>query len=226
MIEDIEASNDVVDMVVGVQGGFAVYRTPAAGDGWARAGTLPYGGGPVPSAGLTLQGSAGWILDVDRTVLSGARLSAGGEWVPWNPPVCSGAEGGGILSASSATGLVAICDEGVWGPPSTQGVTGPYPAEWLFRSTDGGSTFAVVGRVPTSGSTAAQPTGVATTVVVGNSAGLIGSFDGGKTWQSVYSGAAAAFVGFTSASQGVALVGGSMIMTTDGGHTWHAVAFR
>jgi photosystem II stability/assembly factor-like uncharacterized protein len=227
-IEDIEASDYVVHMVV-ASAGFSVYTSPASLDRWSHDGGigLPYGGGPVPAASLSLQGQTGWILDMDRTVVGGARLSSAGAWSPWNPPACSGAQGSGVLAASSATRLIAICEEGVWGTPTTPAVTGPYPAEWLFQSADGGSSFTAVGKVPATVTGATQPAGVAATVLAGTGSGLIATFDGGKHWQSVYSsGAAASFVGFTTGSQGVAVVGGSLVMTGDGGHSWRVVSFR
>ena len=57
-----------------------------------------------------------------------------------------------------------------------------------------------------------------------------GTFDGGSTWTGVYSaGGAISYLGFTTSSQGVAIQTagssslGSLLMTTDGGHSWAPV---
>lgn len=122
-----------------------LYSSAATSDTWARSATsLPIGAGPVASAQLTLQGGEGWAIETDRTVGDGARLTSG-TWGPWTPP-CTYADGSASLAASSTTDLVALCHEGVWGPPPAGTTTGP----WLFASSDGGSDFVAAGAVPTT----------------------------------------------------------------------------
>jgi photosystem II stability/assembly factor-like uncharacterized protein len=206
-----------------------LYSSAATSDSWVRSGTsLPIGAGPAPSAQLTLQGGEGWAMEVDRTVGAGARL-ASGAWEPWTPP-CTDANGSASVAASSTTDLVAVCDEGVWGPPPAGTTTGP----WLFDSSDAGSDFAVVGAIPTTAAaggaySVATPPGEPQVVVVGGS-GLVATFDGGHTWKTVYSASAGQVrvVGFTTATQGVAIVTGdtnisTLLMTRDAGATWNPV---
>lgn len=230
----LEASGGVfqlAELATKGNGGTAVYvySSAATSDSWVRSGTsLPIGAGPVPSAQLTLQGGGGWALEVDRTVGAGARLVSS-AWEPWNPP-CTDANGSASIAASSTTDLVALCHEGVWGPPPAGTTTGP----WLFDSSDGGSDFAAVGAIPTTAAASgaysvATPPGEPQVVVVGGS-GLVATFDGGHTWKTVYSasGGQVRVVGFTTATQGVAIVTGdtnisTLLMTRDAGATWNPV---
>ena len=229
----LEASDGVVHLVtLGPNGsGVHLYATPAAHDSWVRSTTtLPIGAGPVPSAELALHGAAGWLVENDRTVVAGARLTSG-SWGRWTPP-CTDANGPAFVAASSATDLVAVCDEGLWGPPAPGTTAGE---SWLFTSADAGTHVSAVGEIDTSATAHASAGSVATppgkpqVVVVGGS-GLAATFDGGHTWKTVYTpptGQTVRFVGFTTASQGVAIAGGAssstLLMTRDGGTTWSAV---
>ncbi len=227
----LEASDGLAHLVtLGPNGtGVHLFTSSVPGDSWARsATTLPIGGGPVPSAELTLHGAAGWLVENDRVVVAGARLASSG-WARWTPP-CTDANGLAHLAASSSSDLVAVCDEGQWGPPAP-GTTAQ--AAWLFTSTDGGSHFTAVGEVDSpavSASSVATAPGDPQVVVVAGP-GLTASFDGGHTWRTVYtppSGQTVRFVGFTTATQGVAITAGAssstLLMTHDGGSTWSAVA--
>ena len=209
--------------------GVFLYSAAATSDSWVRSATsLPTGAGPVASAQLTLQGARGWAIEVDRTVGAGARLTSG-VWVPWTAP-CTDANGSASIAASSTTELVALCHEGVWGPPPTGTTTGP----WLFDSSDGGSHFSTVGAIPTTAAGAgayslATPPGEPQVVVVGGS-GLVATFDGGHTWKTVYGASAGQVrvVAFTTATQGVAVVTrgtdpSTLLMTRDGGAAWSPV---
>jgi hypothetical protein len=208
-------------------------------DGWAVAPTtVPVGAGPVPSAQLILQGGTGWLLEDDRTVVGGARLDHG-RWVAWQPP-CSKSNGPATLAASSATDVVAVCDEGQWGPPSP-------PATRVYLSSDGAVTFHQAATLPAEysslGVVASPAAGV---IVVGTyrtatqasapPAVLVASFDGGASWVSVATFEATGAwtdLGFTSPTQGVAVLAsspgsasGTLVMTTDSGHTWKPLAFH
>jgi hypothetical protein len=229
VIEDLEASDDTVQVVVQRldASGFATYSTPASADVWTESSVpLGYGAGPVPAAQITLQGPAGWILDTDRVVIAGAELESG-TWTKWAPP-CPDSTGTAALAASSPTDVVALCQEGIWGTPDSASETnGPYPSYWLFQSSDGGNTFTPVDSVPTgwTPSSVAQPADVSTTVVVATNDGLYQSFDGGKSWSGGEFGESFSFVGFTTSTQGVAIGSGSMLMTHDGGKDWTQVTF-
>jgi len=236
---DLAAADGVVHAVVfgsgpeAGSGGVRILSSPVGTDTWrASPTTIPVGAGPVPRAQLVLQGNAGWVVEVDRTVVGGARLS-GGAWKPWQPP-CMDAGGPMTLAAASPTDLVAICDEGIW--------TGTTPVINARVSGDGGTRFSSPSKVQgplSTGSTRAVASTTPRTVVVAGSTGdgsaaLVATFDGGATWATVERGGKSQWtdVGFTGPSQGVAVEvpsdarAGSLLMTVDGGHTWNAVAFR
>ena len=165
-----------------------------------------------------LQGSLGWLLEDDRTVIGGARL-INGRWQPWQPP-CLNVNGPALLAASSAQYLVAICDQGVWGPASPAGVR-------AYVSTDGGVSFGLLNTpVPSYGSVASPAPGV---IVLPGEA----TFDGGATWTTVSAPTDVQYVGFETSTQGVAIAVngagvipvGSLLMTFDGGHSWTTVTF-
>lgn len=66
--------------------------------------------------------------------------------------------------------------------------------------------------------------------MVGGS-GLLATFDGGQAWKTVYPASAGQvrFVGFTTATQGFAVVTGdtnvsTLLMTGDGGAVWNPVS--
>jgi Photosynthesis system II assembly factor YCF48 len=229
----LEASNGLVHLVEAEPGTGAdrIFTSPVGHQDWtASAAAASFGAGPVPSSQMILLGTAGWLVDVNRTVVSGARLSPAG-WTAWTPP-CSDANGPGYLAASSTTNLYAVCDEGVWGTPAP-GTTSN--SQWLYASTNGGGSFSPVGPLPagTGGGMITAAPGTAT-IVFGTDSGMIATFDGGKSWQVVSTVAGISYVGFTTAGQGVALsqqtAGSSeprltMLMTRDGGHTWTPVTF-
>jgi photosystem II stability/assembly factor-like uncharacterized protein len=205
-----------------------IFSSPVGREAWAAASATPsFGAGPVPSSEMVLQGSAGWVLNVNRTVVGGARLNSSAGWTAWTPP-CSDAHGPGYLAASSTSSLYAVCTEGVWGSPAA----GTIPnSEWLYASSNGGASFSVVGRVPqtTAAGIISVAPGTATIAQAGGS-GITATFDGGKSWQRVSSVAGITYLGFTTASQGVAIAqtsdgSSALIMTHDGGHTWATITF-
>ena len=247
-IGDLEAAGGQANMVVygscpatqaGCQGQFEVevLTSPAKLDDWVPSPVQPsVGAGPVFSAAITTWGKSGWLVDNNRTVVSGARLSPTTGWTAWTP-ACAKADGAGLLAASSATELTAVCAEGIWGTPDP-GTTANH--NWLFRSTDGGTSFTSVGEVPGNNpqSVTVAPANGQTIVVADSQLGLQASFDGGHTWQTVEPGLTNGtsanpggwygFVGFTTATQGVAIRYKSvptLFMTRDGGHTWSPVKF-
>jgi hypothetical protein len=225
----LEAASGLVHAAVIDAGVVRIETSPAHQDGWtASPTTMPTGAGPVPSPQIVLQGTTGWLLENDRTVVSGARLVQG-RWVPWQPP-CSAAGGPATLAASSATAMVAVCDEGVW--------TGPAIAVRVYASNDGGTTFHQVATLtPTPSSVMLVASPSPQTIVVGvytNQLMLKASFDGGATWKTVAHAqqpGSWADLGFTSPTQGVAVLSSTatqatLLMTLDGGQTWNPVDFR
>jgi hypothetical protein len=225
-VQSLEVSSGVVHaLVVSGDHGVEIFDSPAGGDAWTASSTsIPLGAGPVPQAQLTLQRSAGWAIEVDRTVIGGARLGAG-RWTSWQPP-CGSAGGPAWLAAATTTSLAAVCDEGEWNGPSI--------SVHLYLSSDGGSTFRRVA-APLSLTAAAgiaMSTSGALVVGGGNTGGteavLQASFDGGASWSTVYRGSDSidpGELGFTTATQGVAISGSRLLITFDGGHHWSPVSF-
>lgn len=226
-------------MALEVAGGFAhavyfagsgasvlsIATSPVATDDWvASPTTVEIGAGPVPDPQLVLSGAAGWLIEVDRVVVAGARL-VDGAWVPWQPP-CASVNGPATLAAASASDLVVACDEGLWSTP-----TGVH----VYFSSDGGLTFVQARtKVPVFNieGVAAPAPGIA--FVAGSLSGvgsaIVGSFDGGMTWSAVHvlQGAGSLGLTFVTADVGVAIAtpadGSSrLLMTHDGGRTWSEV---
>lgn len=214
-----------------VSNAFGVASTPVARDAWTSPPVfIPVGAGPVPQVQLVIQGSAGWLIEVDRDVVGGARL-VGGLWQTWTPP-CLDSAGPAVLAASSAKSLIADCDLGIWSTPA---------GEHLYVSTNGGSSFSKLSpAVPMSAAVEVGTPNSSTILVAGqgpanaegaSSSVVIASFDGGHTWTTVLKPGAATFndLGFTTQSQGVLITTSGatsrLLMTRDGGHTWAAVAF-
>ena len=227
-VSDLAAAGGLARAVVfGSTNAFEISTTPVGQDAWVASPTkLPVGAGPVPTAQIVLQGGSGWVIQNDRVVINGARLS-GGAWVPWQPP-CAGPSAGGpaVLAASTPTDLVAACSEGRF--------SGPALDVRVFLSTNG-VTFTAQGTVVPSATDAqgvASP--VPTTIVVADAARLEASFDRAATWITAFSGTPSGGwqdLGFTSATQGVVVEAGQgtqpgvLLMTHDGGHSWVPVPF-
>lgn len=215
-----------------------VASSSVSGDVWTTSPLkVELGAGPVPGSQLVLAGASGWLLQVDRTVVGGARL-VNGAWVAWTPP-CASVVGPAVLAASSPTELDAACDVGLWSTPK---------GEHLYVSHDGGKTFAETGTPVPLDQTAeiASPSAGVVFVAGTTSQGsaIIGSFDGGQTWQTTLEVAQSAgqdagftYLGFTTSTQGVAITEsgagtsnglqqvGTLLMTRDGGRTWTKVSF-
>jgi photosystem II stability/assembly factor-like uncharacterized protein len=231
IIEALETQEGVVHLVTLTPGSGTdqIFTSPLSNLGWTRSNaTPPYGGGPSPSTQMVLQNNHGWIININRTVVGSALLTSG-AWTDWTTPPCSDANGHAAMAATSTSDLFAVCDEGEWGPPAP-GTTSQ--SDWLYSSTDGGSTFSKVGQVAGDSGTgpiAAAP-GTAT-VVAATGSGLEASFNGGQSWSSVSSVPSISYLGFETAAQGVAIatpVSGSptLLMTHDGGQSWTPVSFQ
>ncbi|HWE56103.1 MAG TPA: hypothetical protein VG435_11360 [Acidimicrobiales bacterium] len=242
-IADLEASGGGAQLVAygtcpagtsGCQGQTVeeLFTTPAGTDSWVASPLQPdIGAGPVLSPSLTLWGTNGWLVNDNRTTVSGAEY-ASGAWSNWTPP-CASANGAGQLAAASATDLIAVCSEGTWGTPDA-GTTAGH--SWLFSSADGGRSFSAVAELPGSDaeSISAAPGHPQTIAVADGQVGLEMSFDSGRSWFTAEPGTAVSngsnfgYVGFTSTTQGVAVAYAptpTVYMTRDGGHTWQAVSF-
>jgi hypothetical protein len=231
-VMDLEASAGLVHAAVSdlTKGVVRIETSPVDRDAWqVSPTTVPLGAGPVPRAQLVLHDDVGWLVEVDRTVVGGARFE-GGHWTPWSPP-CAEAGGGVVLAASTAVDLVAGCDEGLWNDRPR--------AERAHVSTDAGTTFRPIpSPVPVEGFQAIASPVPRTYVVAGATTGagvLMASFDGGATWATVerrQPETGWSDLGFTSRQQGVVVnlgldgLGGRLFMTFNGGHSWTVMPIR
>ena len=204
-----------------------ILSSPVGVSAWQRLGG-PYelGAGPVPSGEIVLQGHAGWFVQNDRVVVSGGRHQPSGAWGSWRPP-CSSAGGPVLVAAPTASQVDAVCTEGVW--------TGQRTSVDLLRSTNGGTSFSPSRVVPVAAADLTAATGTST-LAIGAQVNGTGSadvtlemtFDNGASWRSVYRNAGSGWLelGFTTPSQGVAIVLGAqghlntMLFTRDGGRHW------
>jgi hypothetical protein len=196
--------------------GFHVWSSPADHLSWVEDPlVLPVGAGPVPEQQLVFAGGDGWLLNSDRGVLGGARLSGAGRWTVWTPP-CSGFE---TLAPSTRSDLVALCDENGFGGP------GP-PRPVLYTSHDGGVTFHHR-MAPAFGGAVGSPT--PSTVVIATGLVLWRTTDEGATWKIVANfgerdGGSALELGFTTAAQGFVIESlGGVYITRNSGATWKHV---
>jgi hypothetical protein len=218
-ISDLEAADGVVSATVNADP-VEIISSPISHDQWTLSPTtIPIGAGPVPNEQIILQGSTGWILEMDRVVIGGARLE-NGAWTSWTPP-CSQAGGAVSLTAINTRQLIAYCDGGEWSGPAVTS---------LVTSSDGGSTFqSKTLSFPNSvGGPIASPSTGVVFLGDGQNDDLMATFNGGQTWFPVYAGTSDQgwqFVGFTTPNQGVAIDGGTMIMTHDGGRDWSPATF-
>ncbi|MCW3035522.1 MAG: hypothetical protein JWM17_834 [Actinobacteria bacterium] len=225
-VSDLAASGGVAHAVVFDPANILdILTTPAGRDAWQLSPTkLPLGAGPIPEAQIVLQGGSGWVVQNDRVVVNGARLTRG-TWVPWQPP-CTSVGGPAVLGASTPTDLVAACTEGRF--------TGPAITVRVYVSTDGVAFPGQGTLVPSATDAQGVASPVPRTIVVADASRLVATFDGAATWTTVFSGSPTQSwndLGFTNPSQGVAVriaqgtEPASLLMTHDGGHTWAPVVF-
>jgi hypothetical protein len=213
-ILDFAIAHGIVYVVAGrpYSTGLFIWSTPVAHLVWKRAPlTLQLGAGPIPAEQIVLAGGKGWIINEDRTVISGARISPPGEWTPWNPP-CRTLNGPAYLAASTSTDLVAVCSEHDYGGgPVTSGI---------YFSRDGGLSFTRHDAPGYGPITSPSPS----TAIVSTDSGLQRTTDDGATWHSVFAtttGNGVSDIGFTTATQGFAIFhNGLMLMTYNAGATW------
>jgi hypothetical protein len=225
----LEAAGGAVHAVVlhATTNALVVETSPANRDAWTTTGSLQPGAGPIASSEIVLQGTTGWVLVDNRTVVDGAHLVSG-HWAPWMP-ACTGTGGFAALGASSASSLVALCQQGVWGGPQPPGVR-------AYFSNNGGTTFygrsaLLPGDYDQTGNVVASPAlGVVVTDTYAKSRyELIETFNSAVSWATVATvPGMISYLGFTSPSQGVAIAGtgkNELLMTFDGGRHWAPVTF-
>jgi hypothetical protein len=244
---DLEASGGraytllyMLDTVGAYEGPLVLESTPVGDDDWAPVPApalgLPGGGGNVTGA-IVLQGLTGWVVEGNDRGSSGSVKLVGGHWSTWVPPCANLGRSLAYPAAANAEDLAAVCLIG--------GFASPLPAAapkgavlgsaWLYESADGGTSWSPVAQLGKRGEfygeQLAHPT-PASYIVSGISQDkpvLEASFDGGRQWSVVYRGSLG-YLGFTTATQGVAIAyepGPSnstyLLMTYDGGRKWSEV---
>lgn len=228
-INDIEAARDVVDVALFDNNFDARIETsPVGTDAWHETPiSIAGGAGAQPSAAITLSGTEGWMVQVNRTVIGGARFGRTG-WLVWQPPCLTGG-GGLLLAASSATYVAAVCSDGQWTN---------FPARVVVGfSSNSGSTFSSAALQPGLAEAASPAPGavVIASLGAGDNVVFTATYNAGATWEKVFATTTddyPAFIGFTSASQGVAILDdvgattATLLMTFNGGRRWAPVPFR
>jgi hypothetical protein len=238
-ILDLEAGDGHAYVVAQVGDSVKLESTAVAHDAWTAVTGLHLGlpaGGSNMSGAIVLQADVGWlVVGNDRGTTGSARL-VGGKWQDWTPPC---ADVGGTLAypaAASPSYLAAVCVMGGFASPLSKSAPKGATVEssWLYVSTNGGTSFNAVSQL---GKLGTEVGGVIASPAPGiiflsrstpTANELEASFDGGHHWSVVYNGSFN-YLGFTTASQGVAIVGSAsgtaMIMTHNGGHAWQKVSF-
>ena len=239
---DLEATSGTAYLMApNNSGSVTVESSPISSDSWHIDSTPPLGnpaGGGQQEGAFVFQGGKGWLVEGNnRSVAGSAELVGNGKWSSWAAPCSKVGNSFSVPTAPSATNLAAVCQMGGFAFPlpksAPKGATlGSY---WLYFSTNGGKTFSAG---PKLGDSGYQFNGIiaspkAGTIFLGSgSTGLVGSFNGGRSWASSYKGDFF-YVGFTSESQGVGLLRTSasnaasteMVMTFDAGRHWARVTF-
>jgi photosystem II stability/assembly factor-like uncharacterized protein len=222
-VERLEISGRVAYAVISpfeVEHRYRLLSTPVDHEAWTDLFAYGQDAAPVQSAELVAQGDRAYALFNFR-VVGGGAIALSGTARAWQPP-CLDTFGTAKLAASSATELVALCNEGMWG--GTRATT-------VRVSHDGGARFTTTREVSDlKGLGNCLASSSPTSIFLGGSQ-FAATFDGGKTWETVWSSDAQTStcqeMGFTTPTQGVAIVVGeapALLMTKDGGHTWQPVA--
>jgi photosystem II stability/assembly factor-like uncharacterized protein len=220
----------------GSTGSGEIDRSPTGADSWVEASTVP---APVSGAELVVGGHRVWVVP-DATAAAGpawltASEAAGGVFLAGRGP-CPAPASGGQVAAGPGNQLAVVCA----GP----GGAGQ-ESKSVYTSADAGVTFSEPSSAPLGGDLEEAAAGGSTIVVAAASGAseLYASFDGGRTWSTVFSEASGGIpfeeIGFTTASQGLAVIGvptpagapvpgvppSRLLMTRDSGRTWTVVRF-
>jgi photosystem II stability/assembly factor-like uncharacterized protein len=228
---------------------YTLYSTPASGDDWTPVGPstsgLTGGGqaGGYGSASIVLTGTTGYLLAPDGMLYAGP-VDGSAPWQPVARVPCpagaaqpDGQPAGGLLGAETATDLIFACTP----TPLPAPPPGGEQKKLIFASADGGASWQLIEPASEGPAAVAPAAGVATslaaspaeTVMLATNLGIDVLPAGSTTWQqaTVTGGAPAggfAFVGMTTATQGVAVpadaAAGTVWFTFDGGQTWQPSA--
>ena len=247
LVFDLEAAHGTAWLMTSnTRNDVSVKRTPVGRDDWTVVDTpllVSPAGGAQQSGSFVFADGAGWLVEGnDRGTTGSARLTDG-RWVSWTPPCASVGHSFATPAAADPRDLVAVCVMGGFAyglsPSAPPGAT--VGSSWLYFSRNGGAPFEAgpelgtrdFGDPAATGGPIASPG--ADTILLGRidaktgRADLTASFDRGRHWTSIAAGLPV-FIGFTSPSQGVAILQSrsattTMLMSYDGGHHWAPVSF-
>lgn len=196
-----------------------LFESPAGSNDFRVVSGATFGAGTAVS--LAVSGQTAWLAGPGQLV---ATTSGGSLQARTDPCATSTAP---QLSAFGDLDLVVAC--------SSKG-TGGSVTEQVFLSTNGGNSYAKLSAPPGGGKVDGVTTNGSTVVVATSSPGASVLYaDAGRGWQAVYSapgGADLVDLGFTTATQGVVIVGRpgadratTMLLSRDGGLHWSRVTF-
>jgi photosystem II stability/assembly factor-like uncharacterized protein len=203
-----------------------LYRRALSGGPWSVV-------TPVSEARvIATQAQVAAVLDANSVVVTG---DGGLTFATRATPCPAPAAGGSAVAVTGPDSLALLCADG--GEMGSEQKT-------LYVSDDLGATWAKAGSPPLGGDTSGISAGTPARLTVAAASGatwLYYSADGGVQWSVAYKaidgGAAFNDLGFTTTSEGVAVVGpvyqdgnayrmpGQLLLTSDGGASWTAVRF-
>jgi photosystem II stability/assembly factor-like uncharacterized protein len=212
----------------------SVESSPVSEDRWQPSSFVTLGspaGGGEQAGSFVLAGASGWLVEGNDRGTTGSAQLAGGRWVAWTPPCASVGHSFAVPAASSPRDLVAVCVMGgfAYGLSRSAPPGASLGSRWLYFSSDGGESFTAGRQLPASVGSGVLASPAPGVILAGGNA-LSASFDAGLHWSVVYRGEVS-YLGFTTRSQGVGIVGSgsgaasTMIMTFNGGRSWAPVSF-
>jgi photosystem II stability/assembly factor-like uncharacterized protein len=210
---------------------FTVYSSPAGSDQWVPVpGPVPGAGHVATAAALVPNGTTAYLIGPDG-VLYGTSLTGGG-WqpaagtatapvpLPCRPGAAQpdGQPSRALLAATAANDLALLCT----GSPAAG-----QQHKTLYSTQDGGRSWHRIGNAPSAGTATSLSGSPSGTLVIATSLGIEVSTSSGARWSAARSSVPPggfAYVGMTTAGQGVAVPAGpgqhGIWFTYNGARTW------
>ncbi|MHB1089129.1 MAG: hypothetical protein ACYC19_10265 [Acidimicrobiales bacterium] len=199
---------------------------------------LPFpAGGSETSANIVLNGRTGWLVEGnDRGITGSLRLKHDGHWTEWSPPCSSVGDSYVVPVASNPNDLGVVCEiGGVFSQPAPKAPPGATPGSWWFyTSNNAGLSFHAVRELHAQQGYFATLASPAPNVFFfqydsGHGLELVVSRNDARSVHAVFRGLIA-YLHFMNRSDGAAIATSlsntpEMIMTHDGGRSWHIQRF-